>query len=141
MANNDITSANASITILSALGSIDITKFAADGIVDADTTRIAETRIGVDGQMAAGYVPQIKHIVLHLEATSNGCEYLMNLRVASDAAKTPMPVTITITVPSQNKRFVCTGYLVDVPPMFNLQTTVAPMDFGFDLQDIIKTSI
>jgi hypothetical protein len=138
---NDITSANASLTIISVLGSIDVTKFSADGIIDADTTRIAETRIGVDGQMAAGYMPQIKHAVLHLEATSNGCEYLMNLRATSEASKTPMAVTMTVTVPSMNKRFVCTGYLVDVPPMFNLGTTVQPMDFGFDLQDIIKTSI
>lgn len=136
--DNDITAANASLSLLTTLGNIDVTKFSADGIIDADTTRVAETRIGVDGQMCAGYVPTIKHVVIHLESTSNGVEYLMNLKMAADASKTPMPVTMTVSVPSMSKRFVCTGYLVDCPAMYNLGTTVTPLDFGFDLQDILK---
>lgn len=142
MNNYDITSANASLTITSpTAGNCDVTKFAADGLLDADSSRIAETRMTLDGNLVAGYVPNIKRITVHLEATSNGVDFLMNLKTTSQATKTPIPVILTITVPSQGKRYVATGFMTDCPEMFNLSTTVSPLDFVFECQDIIKTSI
>lgn len=141
MANNNITAANANLNIISTNGVIDVTKFSADGIIDMDQVRLAETRVGVDGQMVAGYVPQGRHAVLHLEAVSNGVEYLMNLAMTCQATKTPAAVVLTLTVPSMEKRFTCTGFLTDVPPAYNLGTTVNALDFGFDFQDVIPTSM
>ena len=142
MANNDITSANASLTITSpTAGNCNVTKFAADGLLDAEPRTLAETRMTLDGNLLAGYVPAIRRVTIHLEATSNGIPFLMALKLTSDAAKSPIPVILTVTVPSQGKRYVATGFMTQCPEMPNLGTTVQPMDFVFECQDIVPVSI
>lgn len=142
MANNDITSANASLTITSpTAGNCNVTKFAADGLLDAEPRTLAETRMTLDGNLVAGYVPAIRRVTIHLEATSNGIPFLMGLKLTSDAAKSPIPVILTVTVPSQGKRYVATGFMTQCPEMPNLGTTVQPMDFVFECQDIVPVSI
>ena len=141
MSMNNITSANASISITDELGTVDFERFSADSALTPDTVRGVETRQGVDGQMAAGWVPTIKHMTVDFEASSGAIPHLMALANLADTTKTPMAVVMTITVPSVGRKFVCTGFLVEWPPTFSLKRTLDPMQFGFDFSDVVAMNI
>lgn len=138
---NNITSANASISISSVAGNADFEKFSADSALTADTVEIVETRIGVDGQISAGYLPTIKHFTVDFEASSNTIKYLMNLWTICETTKTPQAVVITITIPSVGKKFICSGFLKQVPPMYTLKKTLDPVQFGFDVATPVVLNI
>ena len=141
MADNDITSANASLTITSVLGNCNVTKWSASDFLSADTVTITEVRQGIDGQVCAGYLPQVKTLTITLQPVSNGVSYLFNLKTTSDATKTPAAVVMVISVPSQGARFTCTGFLTSTPTMFGLGSTINELSFSFAMQDVIKTDL
>lgn len=138
---NNITSANASISITSALGNLDFDKFSADSALSAEAVKCVQTRIGVDGQISAGYVPTIKHFTVDFEASSSSIPYLMNLAQLIETSKTPQPVVITVTLPAIGKKFVCSGYLTDYPSMFTVKNLIDPMQFGFDISTPVMLNI
>ena len=79
---NNITSANATaymvVKDLYPTG-FALNNFSTDQAVDQSEDTIAETRMGVDGYMAAGYVPSIKAVTIQFEAASPSVQYLNNL--------------------------------------------------------------
>lgn len=141
MTNKDITAANSSITCACAIGNINFEGYSADSALSAEMTKIVETRMGVDGQMSAGYVPAIKRFTVDFEASSSSIWPLMSLARLIESAKTPQPVVITITIPAVGKKFICSGFLTDYPPVLNIKRTLDPLSFGFDFQEIIPMSI
>lgn len=141
MATRNITAANSSISCACAIGNINFQGYSADSELSADTVKIVETRMGVDGQMSAGYVPAIKRFTVEFEASSSTIWHLMSLAQLTESAKTPQPVVMTITIPAVGKKFICSGFLTDYPPVLNIKRTLDPVSFGFDFQDIIPMSI
>lgn len=139
--SKNITAANSSITCACALGNINFEGYSADSALSAEMVKIVETRMGVDGQMSAGYVPVIKRFTIDFEASSSSIWPLMNLARLVESAKTPQPVVITITIPAVDKKFICSGFLTDYPPVLNIKKTLDPLSFGFDFQEIIPMSI
>ena len=133
---NNITSSNASISMTSALGNIDFSKFSSDSIGSSEMVKFTETHIGVDGQISAGFVPTIKTFTINFEASSSSIPYLLDLARLAEATKTPQPVVMTITIPSVNKKFIGTGFFTDCPPVYNLGKVLEPMSFKFDLEII-----
>ena len=68
----DITSANASmVMIVEDLypAGVPITNFSTDQMIDGDEHEYAQARMGVDGGMAAGYVPNPWNVTVSLEAS------------------------------------------------------------------------
>lgn len=128
---NNITSANASITITSTLGNMDFDKFSADSALTAEAVEMVQTRIGIDGQISAGYTPTIKTFTVDFEASSSSIPYLLELAQLIETTKTPQPITLTITLPAVQKKFVCTGFFTNYPPMFSVKQLLEPMQFGF----------
>lgn len=133
----DITSANSSISCADALGNHNLEGYAADSALGAEIAKITETRMGVDGQMSAGYVPSIKRFQIDFEASSSSIAHFMDLAMLAQTTKTPQPVVMTVTIPAVGKRFICNGVLTDYPPVFNIKRTLDPMSFSFDFQEII----
>ena len=69
----DITSANAKLILTCEElypSGVELQMFSTNQSWNADALQVAETRMGVDGHMAAGYVPNIKTVTVQLEASS-----------------------------------------------------------------------
>ena len=96
---NNITSANAT-AYMTVKGLYDtgfaLNNFSTDQAVDQSEDTIAETRMGVDGYMAAGYVPSIKAVTIQFEAASPSVQYLNNLYLASQKNRRTYEITLVV---------------------------------------------
>lgn len=101
--NMDITSANAE-AVLSAdeifPNGITLQQFSTDQSFAPESQDLAETRMGVDGYLAAGQTPNIKAVTISLEASSPSYEYLRNLAMAMEVNRKVYRCTLVIRVPS-----------------------------------------
>jgi len=137
----DITSATSSVSMLSTNGITDFEGYSADDIFTADSVDFVETRIGVDGKMSAGYVPQIKTVTFNFEASSKSLPSLLNLYAISEATRTPVFVTLTVFIPAISKKFICEGVMKGTKPMYDAKKTLEPMPIKFDFESIIPMPI
>lgn len=102
----DITSANATVSMsVESLFSVNLEQFSTDSSFTSDTVQTAETRMGVDGHMAAGFTPAIKTVTINLEASSNSNTYLQLLKQAQEANRKPYTVNMVIEIPALKKRY------------------------------------
>jgi hypothetical protein len=104
----DITSANATVAMSVAEGlfSINLENFSADSSFTSDTVQAAETRMGVDGHMAAGYVPNIKTMTIQLEASSPSRRYMQTIQKAMIANQRLYKVSLTAIIPSIGEQVI-----------------------------------
>jgi hypothetical protein len=101
--NHNITSTNAeSVMTVEELfpGGFILEQFSTDQAVAAESIQVSETRMGVDGNLVAGYTPAIHVITINLEASSPSTAYLNQLYDAMAAARTMYKVSLVSTVPS-----------------------------------------
>ena len=103
----DITSANATIAMAveGGLFSVELSHFSADSSFTSDTIQAAETRMGVDGHMAAGFTPAIKPLTINLEAGSPSLVYMQLLKQVQETNMRPYRVQMVISIPSIGKRY------------------------------------
>ena len=102
----DITSANATVGMsVGGLFSINLENFSADSSFTTDTIQVAETRMGVDGHMAAGFTPNIKTLTINLEAGSPSTEFMILLNQAQETNRRPYEVNMVVSIPSIGKRY------------------------------------
>lgn len=106
----DITSANATVGMsVGGLFSINLENFSADSSFTTDTIQVAETRMGVDGHMAAGFTPNIKTLTINLEAGSPSTEFMILLNQVQETNRKPYEVNMVISIPSIGKRYSFSG--------------------------------
>jgi len=137
----NITSANSSVSILSTNGITDFEGYTAEDIFSVDSVNFTETRIGVDGKMSAGWIPQIKTVTFNFEASSNTIQSLLNLYTIAEATRTPVFVTMTVIIPAVNKKFICEGVMTEAKPMYDAGKTLKEMPFKFAFESIIPMQI
>jgi hypothetical protein len=102
----DITSANASmVMIVEDLypAGVPITNFSTDQMIDGDEHEYAQARMGVDGGMAAGYVPNPWNVTVSLEASSPSFKVMQTLAQVMVTNKCTYEVSLIITVPALNQ--------------------------------------
>ena len=93
----DITSANATVALsVNGLFAVNLQQFSADSSFTSDTIQTAETRMGVDGKMVAGYTPAIKTVTINLEASSPSMTFLNLLRQAQETNQKPYECQMVI---------------------------------------------
>lgn len=101
--NMDITSANAE-AVLSAdeifPNGITLQQFSTDQSFAPESQQLAETRMGVDGFLAAGQTPNIKVVTISLEASSPSYESLRNLAMAMETNRKVYRCTLVVRIPS-----------------------------------------
>lgn len=141
MSIKNITSANSSAVMVSAVGKTVFEGYSSDDMFSAENVRFTDTQIGVDGQMSAGYLPHIKPVTFTFAAGSSTIPSLLNLYMIAQVTKTPMPVEITVTIPAVSKKYVCTGVFCETQPMQTAKKMLEPMAFKFEFQDILPISI
>ena len=137
---NNITSANATaymvVKDLYPTG-FALNNFSTDQAVDQSEDTIAETRMGVDGYMAAGYVPSIKAVTIKFEASSPSVQYLNNLYLASQKNRRTYEVTLVVKVPSVNKTYTYSGGVLKTGKLLpGLKKVLDPVSYGFDFEKV-----
>jgi hypothetical protein len=132
----DITSANAVVSLQCSLFSTTLQQFSADTSYEGEDDQVAETRIGVDGKMVAGQVPNIKVVNIHLEASSPSLQYLQLLKRAMEVNRTVYPVNMVISQPSIGKRITySTGVLQSAKDLADGKRVLEPTSWTFHFQD------
>ena len=137
---NNITSANATaymvVKDLYPTG-FALNNFSTDQAIDQSEDTIAETRMGVDGYMAAGYVPSIKAVTIKFEASSPSVQYLNNLYLASQKNRRTYEVTLVVKVPSVNKTYTYSGGVLKTGKLLpGLKKVLDPVSYGFDFEKV-----
>lgn len=135
---NNITSANATaymvVKDLYPTG-FALNNFATDQAIDEGEDTIAETRIGVDGNMAAGYIPTIKTVTITFEAASPSVPYMNNIYLASQKNLRTYECTLVITVPATGKTYTYSkGVLKTAKALPALKNVLDPVSYGFDFE-------
>lgn len=141
MANNrNITSANATlIMIVDELypQGVTLQQFSTDAMASEADETFAETRMGVDGQMVAGYVDAVKSITVTLEPSSPSIEYLNTLANAMRTNKQVYPVTLLISIPATGRNITCSnGVLKTGKILPDMNKTLQPIAYTFDFESV-----
>lgn len=109
---NDITSANSVIVLtcddLYPAG-VQIQNFSADQSITQDDAEIAATEMGVDGAMAAGWIPSIKSVTLSIQASSPSCEVFDTIYKAAQTNRSLYRLGMTVSIPSTGKTVTYKG--------------------------------
>ena len=135
---NNITSANATaymvVKDLYPAG-FELNNFATDQAIDEGEDTIAETRMGVDGYMAAGYVPTIKSVTISFEAASPTVKYMDNIYLASQKNRRTYECTLVVTVPAIGKTYTYSyGVMKTAKVLPAIKTVLDAVAYGFDFE-------
>jgi hypothetical protein len=145
MANRNITSANAS-SVLTVEGlfpaGIQLQQFSTDQAVSSDAIQVAETRLGVDGKLVAGYTPGILVVNISLEASSPSTEYLNKLYDAMVTGKTIFMCSLVSVVPSIKTVFTwLDGVLQTGTPIPAQKKVLDPTLWTFHFETMQRSSL
>lgn len=106
MSLGNITAANAVIIMtvedLFPAG-VRLEQFGTDQALDGDEHEYAQARMGVDGELAAGFVPNPWPVTITLEASSPSLKVMQTLAQAMRTNRRTYEVSLTVTVPSLNQ--------------------------------------
>lgn len=117
-------------------------QYSTDQSISMGELTTAETRMGVDGGLAAGYIPSIKSVTISLEPFSKSIDYLETLYQLEDANMKKYNITLVITIPSIGKTFTYTGGVLKVSkPFADNKKVLDPTNWSFDFEKIIITKI
>lgn len=136
----NITSANASLVLtvetVIPVG-VSLQMFSTDQAYSQDEVTVAEDRMGVDGNLAAGWIPSIKAVQIDLEACSPSLQYLQMLQRAMESNRTIYNCTLVATVPSIRKIYTWSnGVLKSGTPVANAKKVLDPTTWKFDFADL-----
>lgn len=138
--NLDITAANASavMTVEDLYpNGIKLERFSTDAAIVADSQQVAETRMGVDGKMAAGVTPNIYPVTVTLEANSPTATSFSTLYEAMNANKRLYVCNLTIKIPSLGRTYqFSNGVLQTANPMPALNKVLAPTTWVFHFESM-----
>ena len=140
-----ITSANSSGT-LTAPGffpaPVTLEGFSTDASVALDSFKPAEPRMGVDGHLAAGFIPTPKVLKITLEANSPTRQALSDLTIAQEINREAFVLGIVFTIPSIKRRFTYVrGFLTNTTPMPAGKKVLDPAEFEITFERIEEEPI
>lgn len=140
MALKTITSANATftLTVLPILPvPFQVEGFASDDAFTVEPVDAAETIMGVDGKMSAGYLPFITPQTITLQADSPSIEIFETWLGAQKAIRELFFAQGAIALPSVGKSYVLTkGVLKRITQTPPARKTLQPMVYQLDWNDV-----
>jgi hypothetical protein len=135
----DITSADATIILTVAEifpAGFPLEKFSADQSITAEEETFAETRMGVDGHMAAGWLPTIKAVTIMLEADSISVIAMNQIVTAQQSLRRTLRLHMLVTIPAQGRAYFYTnGILKSGIVVPNLKSVQEPLTYKFDFEN------
>lgn len=111
--------------------------FAADDITNIDDLQIAETVMGVDGKLSAGYTPNKVAQTIHLQADSTSIDFFDELISATKVAREVYELNGTILIPGTGKSYVLTrGFLVRGKQVPGMKKILQPQTYVIEWQTV-----
>ena len=142
---SDITSANAVLMIGAANvypSPQQIQNFAADDIFDIDNLRVAETMMGVDGLLSAGFVFEEVKQTIHLMAGSASGVVFDTIYQYEKQNVLKVQLNAVFKFPSLGLQFtIQKGYMTTYKPMSDARRVLQPRAFGFSWESFIASPI
>lgn len=140
----NITSANATLVLVADTvipAGVPLSQFSTDQSYSMDAVTSVEDRMGVDGHLAAGWIPSIKVVTVNLEASSPSVTFLNLLYSTMEKNRTFYKITLIATVPSIRKVYTWTnGVLKSGTPVASGKKVLDPTSWQFDFPNLIVTS-
>lgn len=105
----DITSSNSVMTFQAegvTPNPVQLQNFSTDQIASLESLVVAEHRMGPDGGLAMGFIPQPFDFSFALEANSPSQDIMFNLMAATKTNRCMYRVTITLDCPSMHRRYI-----------------------------------
>lgn len=137
---NDITSANSVLVLTSNdlyPAGVQLQQFSADSSISQADEEIASDRMGVDGHMAAGWIPAIKAVTIALEPSSPSVEVFDTIYKASQANRRTYSLNLTVNVPSIGKTVTYkNGILKNWKLLPDHQQVLGPINAVIDFESV-----
>lgn len=145
MVDRTITSADSTFVISSAdiaLAATILSGYAADAAFAMDNATTAETALGVDGKLSAGWVPRSYNQTITLQPDSPSRQVFDVFVAAQDAARTIYRLNGVITLPgNQYSHSFSRGVLKGYTPMPTGQKVLQPMTFQIEWERVIPVPL
>jgi hypothetical protein len=141
----DITSANAIYTLQVAnlfTTPIQLQQFSADNVFGTEPLASAETSMGIDGNLSAGfvYVPVVQSVELQADSASN--DLFDQWWQAMQIAQAIFPAQGLVTLLSIGKKWTLrNGVLTTFPPIPDAQKILRPRRFGITWERVSPSPI
>jgi len=140
-----LTSANC-VIMLSVAGLFPVPQqlqgFAAEDIFDADAVDNAETVMGVDGKMSAGWIPNIIKLGITLQADSDSIAFFERWYAAEQSVREKYFATGSIYLRAVEREFILTrGALRNYAPLPNGKKILQPRKFTIDWEAMSQGAI
>jgi hypothetical protein len=143
MPDTTITSANSIFTItVPGLfpAPVQLQGYAADKAWNTDSVELAETQMGVDGRMTAGFTPVVVKQTISLQADSPSKVIFNAIAAATRSTRDVYYITGTISLPSTGEAFICLrGVLQNFKPVPDAGKVLQPMDFAITWESVNPT--
>lgn len=145
MASRTITSADSTFVISSsefALAAVALEGYAADAAFAMENVDTAETLLGVDGKLSAGWVPRSYPQTVTFQADSTSVDILELIVATQDAQRTVYRLNGVITLPGNNRTFIMSrGVLRSYSAMPNAQRVLQPLTYTFEWERVIPVPL
>lgn len=111
--------------------------FAADDITDMDATQPAETSMGIDGRLSAGWVPTPVSQNITLQADSQSIDLFEYWNNWEREQKEKLVATGTLILPAVQKKYAMKrGFLFSVSPIPAARRTLQPRRFTIQWESV-----
>ncbi len=138
--NDTITSANSvgTITVPGVFPApVTLEGFSTDASVGLDAFKPSEPRMGVDGHLAAGFMPTPKVIKINLEANSPSRQAFSDWTIAQEVGRETYRCEMVFTIPSIKRKYTyIKGYLTSTMPMPAGKKVLDPTEFEIQFERI-----
>lgn len=145
MAERTITSADSTFVISSAdfaLAATILEGYSADAAFAMDNADTAETSLGVDGKLSAGWIPRSYNQTITLQADSPSRALIDLLVAGQDTARNVFRLNGVITLPGNKYTYsLSRGVLKNYTAVPTAQKILQPMTFVIEWEKVIAVPI
>jgi len=145
MADRTFTSADATFVVSSAdfaLAATILEGYAADAAFATDNSDTAETSLGVDGKLSAGWVPRSYNQTITLQPDSESRKLFDLIVGAQDAARTVFRLNGVINLPGNQYSYnLSRGVLKNYSAIPNAQRVLQPMTFVIEWEKVLAVPV
>lgn len=111
--------------------------YAADDAFSVEAFDVAETLMGVDGNMSAGFVPNVKKLTFMLQADSPSLAAIEAWLGAMETAREVIFASAVIVLPSTQRTYIFTkGVLTNAKKLPDGKKVLQPVPYVITWQDI-----
>lgn len=141
----NITSANATaaLTVPGVFSAPQLLQgFDVDGVIDNDAVDVAESKVGVDGILSAGFVFALVPTTIHIQADSASIVLFETWLQTQKANLQTYLATLILTLPAVGRQYTLTNGVLKRPKqMPDVHRVLQARTFGIDWQDISPANI